>query len=235
MRVMVKISLSFLLFQLFSCSIFAQDTLTIYYDKAWNEIPFSNGASFYRKAFEDKSLWSVNDFYASNKLQMTGSYKSKKFKEKEGLFVYYYENGNKSSEGNYVAGKSEGVWKFWFESGELKSEGEYLDNEKDGVWNYWYQNGEQKVKEIYKKGSITFGEVYHMNGKLSCKGNYSNGVEMGIWTYWNSDERIILKGNFRNGKRDGEWIRTFREGEMKIHYNNGFCNMPPLGGIFKIE
>ena len=39
-----------------------------------------------------------------------------------GYNVFYYANGQKSSEGNFENGKPEGFWKNYFESGILKSE-----------------------------------------------------------------------------------------------------------------
>ncbi len=89
--------------------VLAQDTITVYYNNKWTEIEDKNKATFYRKAFLDSNkVWIAHDYYMSNKIQMVGSFKSKKCKVKDGHFVYYYENGRKSSEGNYVKNKNEG-------------------------------------------------------------------------------------------------------------------------------
>ena len=53
----------------------------------------------------------------------------------------------------------------------------------------------------------------------------------GLWTYWNSDGRIFLKGNFDRGLRNGEWVRPFREGEMKLIFKDGVLQGKQLGGI----
>jgi uncharacterized protein len=233
---MYKILMSLLILLAASDSLFGQDTITIYYDNNWIETLNKNEAVFYRKAFTDSNnVWKVQDYYINNMIQMTGAYKSKKLVSKQGHFVYYYENGNKTSEGNYVDDQEEGLWNYWLESGQKRSEGKYLKGEKTGVWNYWYTNGQLASKETYTKGGSFFVEGYHENGNIRVKGNCDKGIPEGMWVYWNSDGRITMKGNFNHGLRDGEWIRSFRDGEMKITYNNGFIEGKQLGGIARDE
>lgn len=257
---MKKILISLLILCALSNLLFAQDTITVYYNNDWVEIANKNEAVFYRKAFEDNNnVWKVQDYYISNKIQMTGAYKSKKLTTKKGHFIYYAENGNKTSEGNFIddkleglwnywfdsgqkksageyrANMAEGVWEYWLESGEKKSEGKYLNGEKVGVWNYWYINGQLNSTETYKKGGSFAYESYHENGVTGVKGNAVNSNPQGMWMYWNSDGRIILKGNFNRGLRDGEWIRSFRDGEMKILYKNGVTEGKQPGGIVRNE
>jgi len=225
---------------LFLCSVsgllYAQDTINVYYDNNWVEIPNKAEAVFYRKAYQEgKNVWTVHDYYISNKIQMTGAYNSKKFTKKNGHFAYYAENGNKTSEGNYVDDKLMGPWNYWFETGEKKSAGEYSDNAKWGVWNYWYANGQLQSKETFKKAGNGSFEGYHENGVMSVKGNTVNDLPEGIWMYWNSDGRKILEGNFNHGIRDGEWTRTFRDGEMKLFFKNGLISGKLRGGIVRNE
>ena len=111
---MKRISVCLLFSWFLSNSPLAQDTLTFYYDKNWKEIPEKNAAVFYRKAFvDDNNTWSVLDYYISDKIQMTGTFKSKSLL-KQGHFVYYYENGIKKSEGNYLNNKAEEKWCYWY-------------------------------------------------------------------------------------------------------------------------
>jgi antitoxin component YwqK of YwqJK toxin-antitoxin module len=233
---MKKILISFLFLCTVSGFLFAQDTITIYYDNNWVEISNNNDAVYYGKAFqESKNVWKVHDYYMSNKIQMTGAYKSKKLTTKNGHFTYYFENGNKTSEGNYIDDKLEGLWNYWFESGEKKSEGEYSDGEKTGVWYYWYPNSKLKSKGTYKKvGSYAY-EGFYENGITNAKGNITNGKPQGMWVYWNSDGRKTLQGNFNNGLREGEWTRFFRDGEMKLLLKNGISEGKQLGGIVRNE
>lgn len=235
----------------------AQDTLVFYYNDEWIEIQDKDEAAFYRKAFLVNGVWTVRDFYKSDKLQMTGSYKSKKFTTKQGRFVYYYENGNKQSEGDYVNDKREGRWVFWFEngnkksegrvvaenldgswvywyeSGEKKAEGNYIRSNKDGDWQYWYKNGRLESIEKHKAGLISSTEVYYKNGTLQYKGNYLNNNRHGIWTFYSADGRVCYSGNYALGLRKGEWKRSFPEGQMMVRYNNGNIEDKKFGGMIK--
>lgn len=238
-------------------SAYSQDTVKVYYDIDWKEITNTNEAEFYRKAYWDSThTWAVKDYFKSHKIQMTGTYKSKDMKVKHGHFVYYHENGNVSSEGNYLNDKAEGPWTIWHENGKIKSKGKYtedklegaweywfdnggkksagtyLKGEREGIWRFWYQTGEKECEESYRKGVIVSATGYFENGNMKYSGGYVNGERQGEWTYWNVDGRMFLKGKFNYGRRTGQWVRTFPEGEMRINYKFGNIEGPLFGGIF---
>lgn len=226
----------FTLFILCSASglLFAQDTIYLYYDNNWVEILNKNEAAYYRKAFpQSNNAWDVNDFYMNHKIQMTGTYKSKKLTVRNGHFIYYFENGNKTSEGDYTNDKLNGPWTYWHENGLKKSQGTYTDNQKTGIWNYWNENNRLLAIETYKKAGNGSFVGFHENGETSYKGNFGNEGPEGNWTYWNSDGRIILTGNYKNGMRDGEWTRSFRDGDTKIVYKYGVPEGKRFGGIVR--
>lgn len=255
---MKNILISFL-FVHFAVSItVAQDTAFVYYDDNWEEIEDKDAAKYYRKAFVDsnKQYWAYDYYLSSNKIQMIGTYKSKRYKNRHGNFVYYYENGQKTSEGIIENDKNTGDWHYWYENGKTKSFGSIDDGLLNGKWEYFFDDGQKKsegyfeygkrvgdwffykdgvlaTKEIYEDGKIVQAEGYFPNGNISFKGGYVNGKLNGIWIYWNEDNRIILKGPFKNGKRNGEWIRYFVEGEMKINYIDGVLQGKALGGIVR--
>ena len=52
-----------------------------------------------------------------------------------------YDNGQKSSEGNYKEGFPDGLWVFWHKNGQKKSEENYKDGEKVSE-EYWNSKGE---------------------------------------------------------------------------------------------
>ena len=237
-------------------SINAQDTIRIYYDENWKEISDKENAVFYRKAFAiDKNTWVAHDYYISNKIQMTGTYKSKKLEVRQGHFIYYYENGLKSSEGDYEnnlsvglwkewydngqekyegqfdQGAATGDWKYWFETGELKSQGKYSNDKKVGIWKYYFTSGQLNVVETYSKAGCAELDSYYENGAKYSHGSVVDNRAEGTWTYWNVDGRIFLKGDFENGNRNGEWTRYFKNGEMKIQYKYGFMQGKRLGGV----
>lgn len=182
-------------------TVVAQDTLTQYFDLRWNRVQKQN-ASFYRKAFKnDKKTWTVIDYYIDGQIQMSGIYKSKRFKKKQGHFVYFFENGQKKSEGDYNndhnigswtawhetgelhleaqydnKGYRTGYWKCWYSSGVLDYEGEYINDEKEKGWLWYFENGQMSSKEIYSKGELGEFEYWDENGNRVDEAEYVNAL-----------------------------------------------------------
>ena len=253
---MKPVSLYFLL--LFCYNLLAQDTITIYYDKDWKELKNKSNATYYRKAYQNENkIWVAKDYYMSKKIQMIGSYNSNKMKTREGHFVYYYENGNKETEGNFIKDRREGLWTSWFETGEKKSELNYKNGDLDGFGIYWHENGEKKSEGLHTKNyktdvwrhyyeskklkgierysnNLILLETFYPNGKIESKGNIINERFEDEWSYWNAEGRLILKGNFLNGLKNGEWLRYFANGEiLKLQFKNGVFLGEKLGSIFR--
>lgn len=209
---MKQISLFIIFCWVFSSYIYSQDTLTIYFDKNWNVISDKDKATFYGKGYRDKNkLWAENDYYISNKIQMKGFYRDNNLQIKHGNFIYYYENGQKSNEG------------------------EFINNNKDGEWKYWYENGELSSIEFFKNGILLSSEGYFENGQKKYSGQFNHGLRNGQWTYWGLNGKIAATGEYKNGKKNGEWIRFFRDGEMKLYFKNDIIEGKMVGGIVRRE
>ena len=52
----------------------------------------------------------------------------------EGLWTYWYKNGQKSKEGNFEGGDSTGIWIWWDKNGQIKKEKKFK-NRKKGIWS----------------------------------------------------------------------------------------------------
>src|SRR5690606_35361770 len=77
------------------------NTDTIYYDRNWKETTIKDSFFFFRPPIKKlpNGKYRLEDYYRSTgKLQMKAIYESKAFKYE--YTTYYYENGNKSQEGN---------------------------------------------------------------------------------------------------------------------------------------
>ena len=49
-------------------------------------------------------------------------------------------------------GKPDGLWSFWFENGQMWTGGTYKDGVQDGLWTEWYENGQKRWERTYKDG-----------------------------------------------------------------------------------
>jgi len=79
----------------------------------------------------------------------------KNFTDKNGLkqgVWETYENNILTSIGEYKDGEKEGIWEFWYDNGEKMEEGNYRSGLKIGTWVNWYQDGELMWKGEYKEG-----------------------------------------------------------------------------------
>ncbi|PKP31749.1 MAG: hypothetical protein CVT99_08335 [Bacteroidetes bacterium HGW-Bacteroidetes-16] len=221
-------------FCLLSNIVYSQDTIKFYFDEEWNELSDSNNASFYRKAYKDNKIMIVNDYFIkSNRIQMIGAVDIKNPEIKEGPFVYYNENGQKSSKGIFLKNKKQGKWVYWYHSGNKDAEGLYSDGLKTGEWKYWFKSGQLQTSENYKDGTLLSIVKYFENGVKSFSGEFRYGLKHGKWTYWNCEGNISMEGNYKNGHRTGEWIRYFPEGCMKVDYKNDEIVGQQLGSIIK--
>jgi antitoxin component YwqK of YwqJK toxin-antitoxin module len=54
--------------------------------------------------------------------------------------------------GSYVDDKPDGLWTFWYTNGETKEEGHYRRGVRTGMWVEWFRDGDILWKGEYRKG-----------------------------------------------------------------------------------
>jgi len=67
-----------------------------------------------------------------------------------GIWTWYYDNGVKNMEGNFINGKREGKWITWDTVGNKIIECEYINDQLNGEYILWNSNKEITQKMIYK-------------------------------------------------------------------------------------
>lgn len=84
---------------------------------------------------------------------------------------------------------------------------------------------DQKQLEIkpkkHFKDKFTNAKViaYCEGGKVMYKGSYKNGKKDGEWISYYKGGKIKLKANYKNGRRDGELISYDKNGKIKFKSN----------------
>lgn len=192
----------FIIFLIITTSIFAQDVndKKIYLDSLWKEIPEGNH-KYYRiikDYFKEQESYKVYDYYNSNVLQMEGVYKDKELTFQNGQFTYYYENGNKKTEGKIENAKNIGAFSQWYENGTKKVEGEYFENKQNlqndlKIINFWNNQNKQLVTN-------GIGLVTDVSEDEITKGEIKDGLKNGVWASANSKTKISYIENYENGK-----------------------------------
>ncbi|MBL7788641.1 MAG: toxin-antitoxin system YwqK family antitoxin [Chitinophagales bacterium] len=210
----------------FVSNFYSQDTINVLYDKNWKEVKTREEAAYYRIAFKnEEGKWEAYDYFMSGVLQMIGAYSDKKMTTKEGSFVFFYENGNKSEESFYSNGKLNGLLTAFYDNGNVKRKAIYVDGKKNGESSTWSEKGVKISEGLFVNG---FEEgvwtIYHENGKKKALGNITLGKLDGYWIYWFNNDSVQGKGKFVIDKKDSIWV----------HYNE-FGNLTEIDSFVDRE
>ncbi len=168
-----------------------------------------------------------------------------------GYNIFYYENGEVSSEGTMRNGQPDGYWKTYYENGVIKSEGNRKNFKLDSVWTFYSDSGKVAVQITYtdgKKNGIrrTYHEdeiteenfvddvkqgytyIYFPDGKLRKEIFFKDGLESGVGKeFAKSDGRVIKLIYYKKGFiEDIENINRIdaagmKQGKWKYFYDNG--------------
>lgn len=87
------------------------------------------------------------EFYESGQLKIEGNYDQNE--QRHGLWVSYYDNGQKWSESSYKNGLKHGHSITFFPNGNVRYVGEYKEDEKSGTWTFYNEEGEVTQEETY--------------------------------------------------------------------------------------
>jgi antitoxin component YwqK of YwqJK toxin-antitoxin module len=83
-------------------------------------------------------------YYPNKQKQMEGEFKDSL---RDGYWVYYYDNGNKWSEGSYIKGLDQGKRTTYYQNGAKRYQGDYKEGKRVGIWVFYDSTGKQ-LKEI---------------------------------------------------------------------------------------
>lgn len=131
---------------------------------------------------------------------------------KNGYNIFYYPNGQISSEGNLKAGLPTGIWKAYYIDGTLKSVGKRRNTYLDSVWVFYNEDGKIKEKINYlngKKNGYYYSFDYFFNkdsikvGYLRSQELFVNNKRNGISEYYFKNGNIKKQVNYVNGKKHG--------------------------------
>ena len=143
----------------------------------------------------------------------------------ENYKVFYYENGQVSSEGNLVDGKPDGWWKTYYENGELKSIGKRSNFELDSLWTFYSEDGVLESKITYQSGRKEGEELFYDDeGKLQEKYVYVDGLKQGEAFYFYSTGEVSRIIPFVDDKEKGKGYEFAKDGRIitKTKYDQGY-------------
>ena len=184
-------------------SIYAQiNTKKLFYVDAF--FVTSNEKKFeYIKEIEEydtnKKAYSVNIYYKSGKIYLTGTTLDKDKVILDGKCLYYFENGKKKRVANYENNKLIDKQYYYHENGvfKLESEVEVSKNKKEStlkILNYFDENNVQKV---------TNGEGEYVEegwNHQTSTGTIKNFLKEGIWRGHLIGKKVSFTEQYNKGK-----------------------------------
>lgn len=171
----------------------------------------------------NKEIYSA--FYNKDTLVYKGQYDS--LNNKTGYWLYFWSNGNIKKSGNYVLNEKNKEWKYFYENGSIQQKGNYVKNKPNGTWEWWYRSGQKRRVEDYENGKEKgFVFEYDTTGKVIVKGEFFYGVREGIWKYELNDYKE--KGSYIGGMKTGKWRKIYIS-TNKDKFKGEYINDIPIG------
>jgi len=225
-RLMKKIILTLVFF----ASLFVKgQTIQKFYDWQWN--PCEPGLSrFYSEIKKTDSGWYRNDYYtANNSLQMRGLYKDNACKIKNGMFTFFYANGNVSDIRRYNNNKSDGIALSFHNNGMMSDSVVYELDKPVGIEFSWYANGYLLDSIVHNRNGSDVEVYWFDNGSPSCGGNSVNDKKEGKWVYYHKNGKTAAIENYKNDKlvsgkyydEEGKEMTDAKSKDREAQFNGG--------------
>lgn len=160
-----------------------------------------------------------------------GTILAQEINKKNGYRIFYYKNGNISSEGLMRNGKPDGLWKSYYETGGIKTIGKRKNYQLDSTWVFYNVYGDVVAKINYKINRKNgFSYAYYTSeekpgyiGNIKAKELYVNNLKQGIADYYYPNGMLQKKTSYKNDIKHGDEIIYNKKGiiiEIK-KYNKG--------------
>ena len=194
---------------------------TVYFDQNWEQ-SIKQDARYYRIISTDTASgnfrFQVVDYYLTGQVQMTGTYKSIRPDNRDGRFIYYYENGQRQRDCIYRENTLHGPFSEWYRSGQQKNLQEYNRGLLDGPYKTWREDGSLKQEARYVKGERSGNfKTYYENGQLTRNDLYEDGKLVEGFCFTPEGEPTeyfpyIVMPKFKEGRAG---LRKYIEKELK--------------------
>jgi antitoxin component YwqK of YwqJK toxin-antitoxin module len=189
-------------------------------------------------------------FYDDNReqIKMKGAFANNK---REGIWIKYYENGNRKNEVTYEGGKPKGPARFYYENGNIQEEGNWQVKFWVGEYRYYHENGVLSYEFLFDQEGKRTGEqnYYYESGDLMITGDWNQGKEVGVVTEYYQDGTVKTERNFSDGEIQVGQTQKYEKGEKaggkevkmkskKLLYTGDYTKTSPKGlllqkGYFK--
>ena len=142
--------------------------------------------------------------------------------ELDGLWIGWYENGQKEFESTWKEGHQHGLCTQWYENGQKDSEHSIKNYEYDGLRTQWYENGQKSGEWNYKNGKYNgLCTEWYKNGQKKEEVNWKEGIQHGLTTKWYENGQKNSEGTFEDGHLSWDRFRCWKYDGSVIFDNVG--------------
>lgn len=164
----------------------------------------------------------------------------------------FYESGKRKYIGHLTHGIKEGVWTWWYENGIKKDQCNYVNGKEIDTIFHWYENGKLKRFDALQKGKASSDNpctvccnrkttIFHENGKLKETFTMVDNRFQDTAKIWFENGQIESITVWKEGVQDGIFREYYSDGKMKTDaffvdgWENGkVTQWDSLGKITKI-
>ena len=212
---------------------YKQGQIIAYFDKDNHTIETPEQAYIYRKYLgkTPEDYYIIQNFYQNSDkkqsdpitVQSTVDFLSRPLKTVEGLVIYWYENGQKMIEWNYLNGKLNGTQIHWYENGQKKSVSHYKNGEDNGLFTEWFENGNKRVEVNRENGAANGLTIeWYEDGSKKAETMWKNGTLEGRNVEWYPNKQKKSEKHYKKNLPIGLWTRWYENGQKKTetYYNS---------------
>ena len=128
--------------------------------------------------------------------------------------VYIYADTGKALNRIDQEGRKQGLWKKNYPDGNLRYKGHFMDDKPTGVFKNYYDESDsiQSIRVFSDSGQVAYAHLFYSTGALWAEGKYVNEKKDSIWKFYDDVQRLVLKNQYKNGKRDGKSVIFYPDG-----------------------
>jgi antitoxin component YwqK of YwqJK toxin-antitoxin module len=141
---------------------------------------------------------------------------------KNGIFIYYYDNGLKRQEVNYLNDVPHGLVQLWSPEGVIQKKFYTENNKYHGLYEEYDSNGFLKQRSNYNNGIFDgIFEEYYPYEFIKVRCNYNKGAIVGKYQLYYKSSLLFLECECGpiGGKINGTLQVWNEDGELTEHYN----------------
>ena len=130
--------------------------------------------------------------------------------KRQGPWIFFFENQQKTAIGNYDKGVKKGTWKYYNDEGAITS----IENYDSGEVTVYFPSGATKEKFILKDFKIN-GEVtlFYECGAVKEKLGFKEDKRSGKGELYYPSGHVKSKYNYVDGNLDGEYLSYYENGQ----------------------